>query len=232
MCSGLRNGGLTRSCSAPGLNPRPASQVAGRTQPGALRRCPGSWGSFRPDSSHFNARDVARTLRVNQRPQTADLQTASAQHVPLAQHKLELGRNICEFNAKHVTLPGPSTGPGGGSLQKVQFFSDKIIVFPGPLADHIHGTALDFSRIGHAELDGRTCSLKLRLAGPQGTEKRSGGCSPSGYVAIQLEQSDFDTLRSLVWPLLLQSVVAERKVSLGTKFKGPLRGPSLVWSHA
>ena len=252
MCSGSwHHNALRPSSSAPGLNSRPASQA--KTLPGALRRSPGSWGSWGGFRTSFDTRDTARALRI-ERPHTAQVaqiaqaaQTATANSrqteiLQISQSKVksnpdksepgETGRSICELTAKRLAVPGPQCQQGG-RLQKIWFFMDKIVISPGSLAD---GTTLDFARIGHAELDGKTCSLKLRVVAPDGSQRfRSREALngfPAGYLQIELEQSDFDTLRCLAWPLLLRAVFSERSEGAAAKPAGPPRGPSLVWSHA
>ena len=185
-------------------------------------------------------RDVARALRVDlKRPHTAHTtqltqlasRSSTSSKQQSAQSKLESGKSgggesICELMAKCLA-PGPQTGKHHGVLQKVTFFEEKIVITPWP-ADETQVTTLDIARIGHAELDCRACSLKLRMVeGSQANWK--GGKAQAGYVQIELEQPEFDTLRTLVWPLLLRSVF-QRKA--GAKFNDPPRGPSLVWSHA
>ena len=223
---------LPRSSSAPGLNSRPTSQLAARTLPGALRRGPGSWG-FQPVSQ--DSRDVARALRGDQRPKTAQLQTASLEP---QRDKPEQASSICELTAHRVSIPGAPTDRAIGRPQKVCFFKDKLVCSGrGPLADEA-STSVDFANICHAELDGKARCLKLRIRPvADGIPQRLPGdrthsvMSPS-YLQMEFEESELHTLQSLIWPLLLQSVFAERNVGSRAKFNGPLRGPSLVWSHA
>ena len=126
--------------------------------------------------------------------------------------------------------PGPQTGQHHGVLQKVSFFHEKIVITPGPVADEMQATTLDIARIGHAELDCRACLLKLRMVAGSQTNW-TGGKAQAGYVQLELEQPEFNTLRALVWPMLLRSVF-QRKAGPGAKLHDPPRGPSLVWSHA
>mmetsp|Transcript_39509 Transcript_39509/g.73657 ORF Transcript_39509/g.73657 Transcript_39509/m.73657 type:complete len:227 (+) Transcript_39509:44-724(+) len=200
--------------------------------PGALlgvcRPCTSSWGSLPTAASrNVTARDVARTLRLDLRPATSHGTPA----VPEAQKRstADPERPIATLATRKVAgLQNQCPAP-----RQMACFKDRLVLTDtlGLQLAGRTGTTLDFACIRHAELDTKTQTLKLRMA--EGMKPRH-QAKPADFgpecVQMEFQGPDFEVLQELVWPLLMQAVVAPG-VKAG-KASGMPRGPSLVWSHA
>ena len=233
--------GLSKSSSSPSL-----TQLSWSRRPdplmGTLRACPGGWS--RETSKQESVKRRFPIGRCDSNPIShpqhfpSSVESASSAVVPKNDKKgneasvVETAaesrglKEIMVFTAARVV-----SGVGPSGLQscglRVRCFEDRLL-----LAQKSGGViTLPFKQITHAELDGKTSSIKLHL----GMLPDSGAAYPPGPLRIELQNAaDVTLLRRVVWPLLMRAVLRPREPREhgNLKLGGLSCGPSLVWSHA
>eukprot|EP00435_Cladocopium_sp_Y103_P062709 s347_g24.t1 len=131
-------------------------------------------------------------------------------------------REIFTFTASKI---GRQAGAQGTGPHRVRCFEDRMLV-----TQQLGNVTLPFKQITHAELDGKSCSIKLHL-GTSGIGGADAGTQqfPPGLLRIELQNAaDLAMLRQAVWPTLVRSLL---RPGGNRSLFGRTCGPSLVWSH-
>lgn len=195
---------LPKSSSSPSLTQPWARSNTSNALLGSVRSCSGGWTMTSPTTTRKDARKICPLQTT---PVPASLNLAPAE------------REIFAFTASKICSPtAQGTGP-----HRVRCFEDRILV-----AQQLGNVALPFKQISHAELDGKSCSMKLHL-GTLSAGAADAQQYPSGLLRIELQSAaDLAMLRQTVWPTLVRSLL--RPGGTRSVF-GQTCGPSLVWSH-
>ena len=185
---------LSKSSSSPSL-----TQLSWtRSKPndallGSVRSCSGGWTSTTTPKDGIKNGPTVQTTQQNA-PQMVSLAAPKAPE-----------RDIFTFTASLA---------GAQGTQQVRCFQDRMLVTPG--------ITLPFKQITHAELDGKSCSIKLHLGMCGISEAQQ---FPPGLLRMQLQNAaDLAMLRQTLWPTLVRSLLRPDN-------RSQTRGPSLVWSH-
>eukprot|EP00434_Breviolum_minutum_P018668 symbB.v1.2.016471.t1/scaffold1252.1/size200744/19 len=194
----MQRSALSKSSSSPSLT-QLSWERSSRSNDllGSVRSCSGGWttmtnGSSRSTTSlRKNMNKVCSTPAASQfeppNVQQGMLQTVAAQ---------ALEREVFAFTASKILQAGAQgTGP-----HRVRCFEDRMLV-----AQRFGNITLPFKQITHAELDGRSCSLKLHLGMTGMLCDATVQQYPPGLLKIELQSAaDLAMLRQAVWPTLMR----------------------------
>ena len=215
----MQHSALSKSSSSPSLTQLSWERSRSNGLLGSVRSCSGGWttnGSSRSTTLRKNMNKVCPTPAPTQfespSVQQGMLQTVAAQ---------AFEREVFAFTASKILQAGAQgTGP-----HRVRCFEDRMLV-----AQRFGNITLPFKQITHAELDGRSSSLKLHLGMTGMLADATVQQYPPGLLKIELQSAaDLAMLRQAVWPTLMRYLLRPG----GNKAPfGHSRGPSLVWSHA
>lgn len=219
----MQRSALSKSSSSPSLTQlswERSSRSNGLL--GSVRSCSGGWTTMTNGSSRSTTSLRKNMNKVCSTPAASQFESPNVQQGMLQTVAAQaLEREVFAFTASKILQAGAQgTGP-----HRVRCFEDRMLV-----AQRFGNITLPFKQITHAELDGRSCSLKLHLGMTGMLCDATVQQYPPGLLKIELQSAaDLAMLRQAVWPTLMRYLLKPggNKASFGHS-----RGPSLVWSHA
>ena len=219
----MQRGALPKSSSSPSL-----TQLSwARSRPndallGSVRSCSGGWTNA--TSTRKNVSKIGPQPAPIQMPPMKQNQQLPVNSAPVSQSSPE--REIFTFTASKISRQ--AAGAQGTGPHRVRCFEDRMLVTQ--MTQQLGNVALPFKQITHAELDGKSCSIKLHL-GTSGIGGADAGTQqfPPGFLRIELQNAaDLAMLQQAVWPTLVRSLL---RPGGNRSLFGRTCGPSLVWSH-
>ena len=214
--------GLPKSSSSPSLT-QPRSRLHDALL-GSVRSCGGGgWTNATAATTRKDGPSKIAPPALQMPPMQPNQQLPKS--APVSQSFNE--REIFTFTASKISRQAGAQGTGP---HRVRCFEDRMLVTQ---TQQLGDIAIPFKQITHAELDGKSCSIKLHLgiSGIGGFGGADAGTQqfPPGLLRRGLQNAaDLAMLRQAVWPTLVRSLL---RPGGNRSLFGRTCGPSLVWSH-